>query len=48
LPAELTAKGKTLLKRAEAAVQSADHRVLAGLTRAEQRELRRLLAAAGG
>ena len=47
LPAQLTAKGKTLLKRAEAAVQRADEGVLANLTRAEQRELRRLLDAAG-
>jgi len=47
LPAELTAKGRTLLKRAELAVHTADERVLANLTRAEQRQLRRLLAAAG-
>lgn len=47
LPAELTAKGRSLLKRAESAVQAADERVLANLTRGERRELRRLLAAAG-
>ena len=47
LPAELTAKGKALLKRAEAAVRVADEDVLANLTSAQQRELRRLLAAAG-
>lgn len=46
LPAELTAKGKTLLKRAEAAVRAADERVLANLTTAQQREIKRLLAAA--
>jgi DNA-binding MarR family transcriptional regulator len=47
LPAQLTAKGKALLNRAEAAVQRADERVLTKLSRAEQRELRRLLDAAG-
>lgn len=47
LPAQLTAKGNALLNHAEAAVQRADERVLAKLSRAEQRELRRLLDAAG-
>jgi DNA-binding MarR family transcriptional regulator len=47
LPAQLTAEGKTLLKRAEAAVDVADDRVLANLTAGERRELKRLLAAAG-
>jgi len=47
LPAELTAKGKALLKQAEAAVRIADKEVLANLTSAQQRELRRLLATAG-
>jgi DNA-binding MarR family transcriptional regulator len=47
LPAQLTEKGKALLKRAETAVHEADQRVLANLTPAEQRELRRLLAAVG-
>ena len=46
LPAELTATGKTLLKRAEAAVRGADERVLASLTAAQRREIKRLLAAA--
>jgi hypothetical protein len=35
------------LKRAEAAVKVADDRVLANLTPAERRELKRLLAAVG-
>jgi DNA-binding MarR family transcriptional regulator len=48
LPAQLTAKGKALLKRAEDAVHVADQRVLANLTDAEQRHLKRLLAAATG
>jgi DNA-binding MarR family transcriptional regulator len=43
LPAQLTAKGRALLKRAEAAVQTADERVLANLTAAQQREIKRLL-----
>jgi len=46
LPAELTAKGTALLKRAEAAVRVADERVLANLTPAQRRELKRLLDAA--
>jgi DNA-binding MarR family transcriptional regulator len=46
LPAELTSKGKALLDRAEAAVRGADEQVLANLTRAQQRQLRRLLYAA--
>jgi DNA-binding MarR family transcriptional regulator len=46
LPAELTAKGKTLLTRAEAAVRVADEHVLANLTAAQRREIKRLLAAA--
>lgn len=45
LPAQLTRDGKALLKRAEAAVRVAEEHVLANLTRAEQRELKRLLAA---
>jgi DNA-binding MarR family transcriptional regulator len=48
LPAQLTAKGKALLKRAEDAVHVADQRVLSNLTQAEQRQLKRLLAAASG
>ena len=47
LPAELTPRGKALLKRAEAAVRRADEQVLANLGPAEQRELHRLLDAAG-
>jgi DNA-binding MarR family transcriptional regulator len=46
LPAQLTAKGRALLKRAEAAVRVADERVLANLTPAQRRELKRLLDAA--
>jgi DNA-binding MarR family transcriptional regulator len=46
LPAQLSAKGKELLKRAEDAVHVADQRVLANLTAAEQRQLKQLLAAA--
>jgi DNA-binding MarR family transcriptional regulator len=47
LPATLTGAGRTLLKRAEAAVQEADARVLAKLSAAEQREFKRMLAALG-
>jgi DNA-binding MarR family transcriptional regulator len=46
LPAVLTSKGKSLLERAEAAVRVADEQVLANLTSAQQRELKRLLDAA--
>jgi DNA-binding MarR family transcriptional regulator len=46
LPAELTAKGRALLKRAEAAVLVADERVLGNLTAAQRREIKLLLAAA--
>ncbi len=45
LPASLTADGRTLLRRAEAAVREADARVLAKLSAAEQREVKRMLAA---
>ena len=47
LPAQLTAEGKKLLRRAEAAVKIADDRVLANLTPAQRREFKRLLAALG-
>lgn len=47
LPATLTAAGRALLKRAEAAVREADGRVLAKLSAAEQREFKRMLAALG-
>jgi DNA-binding MarR family transcriptional regulator len=45
LPASLTADGRTLLKRAEAAVREADARVLAKLSASRQREFKRMLAA---
>jgi DNA-binding MarR family transcriptional regulator len=47
LPAQLTTEGKTMLKRAEVAVDAADERVMANLTAAEKREFKRLLAAIG-
>jgi DNA-binding MarR family transcriptional regulator len=47
LPATLTGKGRTLLKRAEAAVRGADARILAKLSAAEQREFKRMLEALG-
>jgi DNA-binding MarR family transcriptional regulator len=43
LPAQLTATGRAVLKRAEAAVQVADERVLAKLTAAQRREIKHLL-----
>jgi DNA-binding MarR family transcriptional regulator len=43
LPARLTRKGATLLKRSEKAVQVADARLLDALTPAERDELKRLL-----
>jgi DNA-binding MarR family transcriptional regulator len=43
LPASLTSQGRTLLKRAEAAVRVADSRILAKLTAAQQREFKRML-----
>lgn len=46
-PAELTAEGRSLLKRAEAAVAVADENVMANLTQAERREFKRLLVAVG-
>jgi DNA-binding MarR family transcriptional regulator len=45
LPASLTTEGRTLLKRAESAVQEADARVLGKLSPSEQREVKRMLAA---
>jgi DNA-binding MarR family transcriptional regulator len=45
LPAQLTAKGRALLKRAEAAVRAADERLLAGLTPTERHQLKKLLHA---
>jgi DNA-binding MarR family transcriptional regulator len=47
LPARLTSKGRALLKRAEAAVQVADDRLLAQLMPAERQELKRLLHVVG-
>ncbi|KLI05922.1 transcriptional regulator [Mycolicibacterium conceptionense] len=44
LPAELTAEGAGLLKRAEAAVLAAEDEVLDRLDTAQRRELKRLLA----
>jgi DNA-binding MarR family transcriptional regulator len=43
LPASLTGQGRTLLKRAEAAVRVADSRILAKLTAAQQRDFKRML-----
>lgn len=47
LPAQLTRQGKALLKRAEAAIHTADEQVLTRLTEPEQRQLKRLLFKAG-
>jgi hypothetical protein len=47
LPARLARRGKTLLKRADAAVQVADQRILTRLTADQQRHLKQLLHAAG-
>jgi len=47
LPAELTRKGKALLRRAEEAVDAADEQMLAHLSATEQRQLKRLLYRAG-
>ncbi len=47
LPAQLTRKGRALLKRAEAAVEAAEDQILAHLSAAERRQLKRLLYRAG-
>ena len=47
LPAQLTRKGKALLKRAEEAVASADEQLLAHLSLADRRQLKSLLYRAG-
>lgn len=47
MPAQLTRRGRALLKRAEAAVRVAEHRILARLTARQQADLKRLLYAAG-
>lgn len=46
LPAELTDAGRELLARAERAVYGVDDQVLAGLTPAQQRQLKALLVTA--
>lgn len=47
LPAQLTKQGRTLLKRAEAAIEGAEDEVLAKLTSAQRRDLKRLLGTIG-
>jgi DNA-binding MarR family transcriptional regulator len=47
LPAQLTRKGRGLLKRAETAVGEAEDQILAHLSAAERNELKRLLYRAG-
>jgi DNA-binding MarR family transcriptional regulator len=47
LPAQLTRKGKALLKRAEGAVATSDEQLLAHLSLADRRQLKRLLYRAG-
>ncbi|BAX91839.1 MarR family winged helix-turn-helix transcriptional regulator [Mycobacterium shigaense] len=47
LPATLTAQGRTLLKRAEAAVRIADDRILEKLTAPQRREFKRMLERLG-
>ena len=47
MPAQLTRRGKALLKRADAAVQVAERRILTRLTADEQNHLKELLYAAG-
>jgi DNA-binding MarR family transcriptional regulator len=47
LPAQLTRKGRALLKRAEAAVEQAENQILAHLSAAERRQLKQLLYRAG-
>ena len=47
LPAQLTRKGRALLKRAEMAIAEAEDQMLAHLSAAERRQLKRLLYRAG-
>jgi DNA-binding MarR family transcriptional regulator len=47
MPAQLTRRGKALLKRAEAAVQRAEQQILTRLTAEQQSQLKQLLYAAG-
>ena len=47
LPANLTDKGRTLLKRSEALVRVADERILGKLDAGQQREFKRMLGTLG-
>lgn len=47
MPAQLTRRGKALLKRADAAVQVAEQQILAHLSAAERDQLKQLLDTAG-
>lgn len=47
MPAQLTRRGKALLKRADAAAKRAEQRILTRLSPEEQRQLKELLYAAG-
>jgi DNA-binding MarR family transcriptional regulator len=47
LPAQLTTRGKALLRRAEAAAAVTEDEVLADLTGSQRRQLKRMLAAIG-
>jgi DNA-binding MarR family transcriptional regulator len=47
MPAQLTRRGKALLKRADIAVQRAEQQILARLTVDQQSQLKQLLYAAG-
>jgi DNA-binding MarR family transcriptional regulator len=47
LPATLTGQGRALLQRAEAAVRTADARILSKLTDVQQREFKRMLEKLG-
>jgi DNA-binding MarR family transcriptional regulator len=47
MPAQLTRRGKALLKRADTAVQRAERQILARLTAEQQSQLKQLLYAAG-
>ncbi len=47
LPARLTRAGEDLVKRTDAGVQSAERRLMSGLTEAQRREFKRVLAALG-
>jgi DNA-binding MarR family transcriptional regulator len=47
MPAQLTRRGKALLKRADTAVEAADQQVLNRLTAEQRDQLKNLLYAAG-